>query len=151
MPFTCPNCGANFISDETCQDRFTLSQLKEVEQPNYYAVHHLSVPCYMLQHNVYSREGWLEVRKLLSKFIYEGWTPEMARRQNRVSADSGHRTWSFTKGAKLPGVEQIVWTYTIADVRLDTAEAYCADVRQWAEHILADSEQVIRTSSVAQT
>ena len=86
----------------------------------------------MLQHNAYSWEGWLEVHKLLAKFIYEGWTPAMARRQNRVSADSGHRTWSFIKGAKLPGIEQIVWTYTLADVRLDTAEAYCADVHQWA-------------------
>jgi len=142
MPFSCPNCGAGFTSDETCEDRFTLSQLKEIEQPAYYAVHHLSVPCYMLQHNAYSREGWLEVHKLLAKFIYEGWTPAMARRQNRVSADSGHRTWSFTKGAKLPGVEQIVWTYTLADVRLDTAEAYCADVRHWAESILSDSEHL---------
>ncbi len=142
MPFTCPNCGASFTSNETCQDRFTLSQLKEVEQPDYYAVHHLSVPCYLLQHNAYSWEGWLEVRKLLAKFIHESWTPTMARRENRVSADSGHRTWSFTKGAKLPGVEQIAWTYTIANVRLDTAEAYCADVRHWAERILADSKHL---------
>jgi hypothetical protein len=148
MPLTCPNCGASFTADETCQDRFTLSQLKEVEQPGYYAVHHLSVPCYMLQHNAYSREGWLEVRKLLAKFVHEGWTPAMARRQIRVSADSGHRNWSFTKGAKLPDVGQIAWTYTIADVRLDTAEAYCADVRQWAKRILADSEQLTRTSSL---
>ncbi len=144
MSFTCPRCGAVFPSDETCQDRFNASQLKEIEQPAYYAVHHLSVPCYMLQHNVYSREGWLEVRKLLSKFVNDGWTPAMARRQNRVIADSGHRTWSFTRGAKLPGVEQIVWNYTIADVRLDTAEAYCADVRHWAASILADSEQLVR-------
>lgn len=151
MPSTCSKCGASVASGETCQDRFTLSQLKEVEQPGYYAVHHLSVPCYMLQHNVYSRAGWLEVRKLLSKFIYENWTPAMARRQSRISADSGHRTWSFTKGAKLPGVEQIAWTYTIADVSLDTAEAYCTDVRQWAERILTDSEQLIRALGITQT
>ena len=50
---------------------------------------------------------------------------------------------SFTKGAKLPGVENIVWNYTIAAVRLDTAESYCADVRHWAENILADSEQLV--------
>jgi hypothetical protein len=143
MSFTCPHCRAAFPSDETCQDRFDVSQLKEIEQPAYYAVHHLSVPCYMLQHNAYSREGWIEVRKLLSKFVYGGWTPAMARRQNRANADSGHRTWSFAKGAKLPGVENIVWNYTIADVRLDTAETYCADVHHWAESILADSEQLI--------
>jgi hypothetical protein len=143
MSFTCPHCGAIFASDETCQDRFNVSQLKEIEQPAYYAVHHLSVPCYMLQHHVYSREGWIEVRKLLARFVYDGWTPAMARRQNQATWESKRRTWSFTKGAKLPGVENIVWNYTIAEVRLDTAEAYCSDVRHWAESILADSEQLI--------
>jgi len=69
----------------------------------------------------------------------------MARQHYRVNAASGHRTWSFIKGAKLPGVENIVWSYTIAAVRLDTAESYCADVRHWAESILADSEQLVHT------
>ncbi len=99
----------------------------------------------MLQHNVYSRQGWLEVRKLLGKFVYEGWTPMMARRQNRVYADSGHRNWSFTKGAKLAGVEDIAWSFTIADIRLETAERYCADVKRWAESVLTDSETLIRS------
>jgi len=68
----------------------------------------------------------------------------MARQHSRVNADSGHRTWSFTRGAKLPGVEDIVWSYTIAAIRPDTAESYCADVNHWAESILADSEQLIQ-------
>ncbi len=142
MNFTCPQCGATFKTNETCHDRFSLSQIKEMEQPAYYAVHHLSVPCYMLQHNAYSRQGWLEVRKLLSKFVYEGWTPAMARRQIRGYAESSHRKWSFTRGAKLPGVEKIVWRNTIANIRLATAEDYCADVRRWAESILSDTEQL---------
>ena len=68
----------------------------------------------------------------------------MARQQNRMRFDSGHRTWSVTKGAKLPGVEAIAWTVTIADVRPDTAENYCADVRRWAEAVLSDSEPLLR-------
>jgi hypothetical protein len=144
MSFTCPQCGAVFTTDKACQDRFNVIQMKELEQPAYYAVHHLSVPCYMLQHNAYSREGWIQVRQLLAKFVYDGWTPAMARQHSRVNADSGHRTWSFTRGAKLLGVEDIVWSYTIAAVGLDTAESYCADVRHWAESILADSEQLVR-------
>jgi len=142
MPHSCPQCRAIYTKDETCQDRFNLSQLKEVDQPAYYAVHHLSVPCYMLQHNVYSREGWLEVRKLLWKFVHDGWTPMMARRQNKGHADSGQRSWSFTKGAKLAGSEDIAWSFTVADIRLDTAELYCADVKRWAESILADTEEL---------
>jgi hypothetical protein len=143
MSSSCPQCGAVFAAGETCQDRFNTSQLKELAEPAYYAVHHLSVPGYMLQHNAYSREGWIEVRALLAKFMHAGWTPAMARRASRVSADSGHRTWRFTRGAKLAGVEDIVWSYTLADVRLDSAEAYTADVGHWAESILADSEQLI--------
>jgi hypothetical protein len=39
MPHTCPHCRATFPGEETCQERFNISQLKEVEQPAYYAVH----------------------------------------------------------------------------------------------------------------
>lgn len=145
MPYRCPHCGAVFSNGETCQDYFNTCQLKEIEQPAYYAVHHLSVPGYMLQHNLYAREGWLEVRKLLAKFVYDGWTPAMARRHYRAEADSRHRTWSFTRGARLPGVEAIVWRFTVADVKLTTAEIYCADVRHWAESILADTVALVRS------
>jgi hypothetical protein len=99
----------------------------------------------MLQHNAYSREGWLAVRELLYEFIFRDLTPAMARQQNRMKLDSGHRTWNLTKGVKLPSVENIKWTYTIADVQLDTAETYCADVLRWAERILENSEQLVNT------
>lgn len=151
MPYHCPQCGALLLNEETCQDRFNITQHKEIERPDYYAVHHLSVPCYMLQHNAYSQRGWLEVRQLLAKFIFANWTPTMARQQARFNADSRHRTWSFTKGAKLPGVENITWSFTIADLRLDTAENYCADVIQWARCILADSEELSRWTYSAVT
>jgi hypothetical protein len=140
VTYICPQCGAVLASDETCQDRFNATQLMEVEQPAYYVVHHLSVPCYLLQHNFYSRQGWLAVRALLQQFVQNGLTPAMYRQQNRKKYDSGRRTWSITKGPKLPGVDNIPWTFTIADVRLDTAEMYCADVNQWAESILEDSQ-----------
>lgn len=142
-PFTCPTCGAVFPSGETCEDYFNTGQLMEVENPtSYYNVHHLSVPCYMLQHNLYSREGWLAVRALLAEFV-AGLTPAEARRRNRQNWGSDQRKWSITKGPKLPGVEQIVWSRTVADVRLDMAEHYCADVRRWAESVLADSAPLV--------
>jgi lincosamide nucleotidyltransferase A/C/D/E len=144
MSQRCPECKAAFASGEKCRDRFDALQLKELEQPGYYAVHHLSVPCYMLQHNVYSREGWIEVRALLDKFVRDGWTPAMARRLIRRTPEIQRRTWSFTKGSRLTGVEKIAWKRTIADIRLDTAEHYCEDVRCWAEQILTDSEGLLR-------
>jgi hypothetical protein len=100
------------------------------------------VLCYMLQHNIYARSGWLGARDLLYQFVYRGLTPAAARRQNRKKLDSRKRDWSLTKGEKLPGVEAVKWTFTIADVRLDTAEHYTRDVRRWAERVLADTEQL---------
>jgi hypothetical protein len=118
---------------------------KETENPtSYYTVHHLSVPCYMLQHQVYSREGWIFARELLRQFVYEGLTPAAARQQNRQKVDSGKRGWSFTKGPKLSQVDELEWTSTIAAVRLDTADHYCADVREWAEQVLADTESLVQ-------
>jgi hypothetical protein len=99
----------------------------------------------MLQHNAYSREGWLFTRALLARFV-AGDTPDAARRRSRGALDSGRRTWSVTRGEKLAGVDGIAWTRTIADVRLDTAERYCADVRAWAASVLADSEELARAA-----
>jgi hypothetical protein len=53
MPYHCPECGATYNTDETCEDRFNASQAQELADPAYYAVHHVSVPCFMLQHNRY--------------------------------------------------------------------------------------------------
>lgn len=142
MENSCPQCGARLAEGETCTDRFNADQLREMEQPAYYAVHHLSVPCYMLQHNAYSRVGWLMVRDLLFQFVYRGVTPGMARRQ--LAAQAGKpKTFSITRGPKLPGVEDVRWTRTIADVRCDTAEHYVADVHEWAKSILADSVALV--------
>jgi len=146
MASTCPQCGAVVSAAATCQDRFDACLIKEFELAVYGAVHHLTVPCYMLQHNLYSAEGWMGARELLIQFVHRGQAPGEARRRNRIRVDSGHRSWSVTKGPRLPGVEQIRWTVTIADVRLDTAEHYVADVRRWAESVLADSEALVRSS-----
>lgn len=142
MPI-CPTCGARLAAAETCLEIFNRGQLLELEQPTYYTVHHLSVPCYMLQHNIYSQPGWLAVRQLLFEFVHAGLTPQAVRRRDRRTVDSGHRTFSFTKGSKLVGVENIRWRFTVAEVRLDTPENYCADVRRWAAIILEDSQSLI--------
>jgi hypothetical protein len=148
MPYTCPQCRAVYPTYETCEDRFNASQVTELEQAGYYAVHHFSVPCYMLQHNGYSRRGWLEVYKLLAEFV-AGLHPDEALARVRSEAGSNKRTWNFTKGEKLAGVEGVAWTRTIADVRLDSAEHYCADVRAWAASIIADAEALVRASGGA--
>ena len=138
----CPHCKAVYTNDETCEDRFNTSQLMELEQPEYYAAHHMSVPSFMLQHNAYSAKGWLVACDLLQRFVYAGLTPQEFRQQLKTSVDSGQRGWSITRGPKLSGIEKIVWSMTIADIRLDTEEHYCADIRAWAESILKSSEKI---------
>ena len=144
MSQKCPRCGAQFPSAELCRNRFDLCLALEYENPTAFgAVHHLMVACYMLQHNEYSRDVWLEARNMIARFIREGVTPEEMRKQNRSKFDNGHRRWSVTKGAKLPEFDAIVWSRTIAGVRLDNPENYCADVELWANSVLADTETFI--------
>lgn len=141
MPNHCQECGGEFPAGETCEDRHNQTQLQELEDRERYAVHHLAIPAYMLQHNRYSERGWLETRALLARFV-AGLDPQVARRQFQHEVDSGNRTFSFTRGPKLPGVEDIRWSFTMADVRSDTAANYCEDVRTWAASVLTDSEDL---------
>lgn len=139
----CPLCGAPSVNGTTCRERFDLALAKEIEDPAYGAVHHLTVPAYMLQHNGYSHDGWLYSRTLLDEFLNGGLSPADARRREQSALDSGNRTWSVTRGPKFARFDQILWTRTIADVRFDGADHYCADVRAWAAAVLADSEPVV--------
>ena len=138
----CPLCCAPNVNGASCRDRFDLALAKEVEDPAYGAVHHLTVPAYMLQHNGYSHDGWIYSRALLDEFIKGGLSPAEARRRNRSALDSGNRNWSVTRGPKFARFDQITWTRTIADVQFESADSYCADVREWAAAVLADSEAV---------
>jgi len=138
----CPQCNATLEPGETCRERFDALQLIEMSSAAYYAVHHLSVPTWMLQHNEYSRRGWLEVRRLLVDFVNEGLTPDGARRRQQSAFSDSRKGWSITRGPKLDKVEAVAWTTTVADVQSDTAEHYVEDVRRWASTVLEDTEHL---------
>jgi len=143
----CPQCGAEYAAGEDCGNRFNLCLAKEYENPSAYgAVHHLTVICYMLQHNVYSHEGWLGARELLRQFMQQGITPSESRKHTCNELDGERRKWNVTKGARFPKFGSISWTRTVADVRLDSPETYCADVRLWATSVLAETEPFIQES-----
>lgn len=68
------------------------------DRTGYGAIHHLTVPAYMLQHpSRYSREGWLEARRLLAAFL-AGKAPAEVRRQSRVRLDRWQRPWRMSGG-----------------------------------------------------
>jgi hypothetical protein len=140
----CPECGARLPGEETCRDRFTSAQLLEGEQPGRYTVHHLSVPCFMLQHHGYTLRGWLAARELVREFLEDGLTAAQAARRVQRGARGADRSWSCTRGARPPGIESVHWTRTIAEVRLEDADVYGADVRAWAQAIVRDTEAIAR-------
>ncbi|MBK8899784.1 MAG: hypothetical protein IPM53_01250 [Anaerolineaceae bacterium] len=140
----CLQCGAKVPPGGQCRDRFDLCLAYEYENPTTFgAVHHLTVACYMLQHNAYSRNVWLEAREMVALFIYKGTTPADVRKRNRQKLDSGQRSWRITKGEKLSEFDTIVWSHTIADVRLDNPEIYCADIKRWAITVLEDTDGLV--------
>ena len=136
----CPECGAKVLYGQTCIDYFHACMEKEFTDAEYGAVHHLTVPTYMLQHpSQLSRQGWLEMRKILVEFVIEGKSiPEM-RLQVRTSADSSKRVFSFRKGEPIV-FSNVVWSRTIADICLDEAMTYCADITALAQSVVTDTE-----------
>lgn len=148
MNVHCHQCGARIRAGEsTCLDRFNAIQLKEIENPDsYYKAHHLSVPCYLLQHNIYSGRRWLETYHLLERYVYAGLTPEEARQQLHGKTVGRQMSGGPSRSDKLPGVEQISWSRTIADVRDDTPGNYLEDVQKWAAAVLKDAEALVRSA-----
>ncbi len=137
-------CGARLFGDETCETLFHRCLALEYEHPSAFgAVHHLTVLCYMLQHNLYSHAVWLEGRALIGRFLRNEITPTELVKQTHQTRASMKRDGHVTKGAKLPTFQTISWSYTIADVRLTTPKLYCADVEQWAQAVFADTADVV--------
>jgi hypothetical protein len=137
----CPGSGAAVSSGEPCRGRFDRCLAKEFEDwTGYGEVHHLSVTAYMLQHpGDYSRDGWLEARRRLADYLLAGKPPAEVRRENRGRLDSGRRSWRMTRGGRVALPAGFSWSKTIADVRLDNPEVYCADVVEWARAVLSDT------------
>lgn len=133
----CPECGV------ACEAHYNECLGKEFIDPAYFAVHHLTVAAYMVQHSSkLTKEGWLFERGLLREFLIDKKPPSFIRKQNRDVVDSGKRTFKITDKNGLPKIDRTTWTKTIMDVRLETAEVYCADVEAWAMFVLGEAEMV---------
>lgn len=134
----CPECGALLEAGEACADRFHACLVLDFSDPAYGMVHHLVVATYMLQHpSRLTAEGWPAARALLKAFLHEGRTPAAVRQEDRRALDSGRRSVKLKNRAAAPVVRSRTWPATIADVRLESGEAYCASVTQWATAALA--------------
>jgi hypothetical protein len=136
----CPECGA---AQAACEARFHEFLSLEFSDAGYGAVHHLTVATYMLQHSSQlTREGWLEMRRLLREFLVAGKSPVEVRARNGPDVDSGNRKWKIKAKDGLPKIGKTRWAKTICDVRTETAETYCADVVAWARSALEEAELI---------
>jgi hypothetical protein len=143
-PKFCPQCGARFPDGKSCRSFFDQRLALEFEHPTTFGqVLFLPVACYMLQHNAYSKAAWLEARKMVALFVQHGISPDDIRRRMQQKLDKIHRGWSITKGEKLAEFDMIVWSRSIADIRVDSAEIYCADVDGWAKSVVEDTEFIM--------
>lgn len=134
----CEQCGA-----VDCEEQFHTFLALEYTDEGYGAVHHLTVPAYMLQHpQQLSADGWRMMRETLRAFLVEGVSPVELRKQARDKMDSGNRSWSVRKGPRMVLPEGYTWSQTINDIDDSTPEQYCRDVERWARSVLTDAEKL---------
>ncbi|MCC6602392.1 MAG: hypothetical protein IT327_04235 [Anaerolineae bacterium] len=138
----CPECGAQPAGEATCTDRYHACMALELTNPDYGAVHHFTVPAYMLQHpSRLSADGWRAMAQILHEFLVGGVSPARMRQLVRQQQKNQPKSFSMVKGR---AAERPSWTWrkTIMDVRLDDPTSYCADVRTWAEAVYKDIQHL---------
>ena len=139
----CPECGAIWSEEDNCTARFQRFMALEMTDSAYWAVHHLTVAAYMLQHpRQLSLRGWQEMRNLLKRCVVEGVSPAAIRAQNRKIMDSVKREWSLKKGPRLQLPADFSWTLTILSVDDSTSEQYRQDIERWARQALEEALQI---------
>lgn len=138
-PTTCPLCGANWSNtyDFTCADYFHEMIALEFIDPIAGAVHHLTVTCYMIQHDGYSDEALAEMQKMLEAVLEQGEDIQHYRQRMRPLVDSGKRTIHITRAPDAPPLPRRPWTMTIVDAGGDLDVAgYQARVTAWGQSVL---------------
>jgi len=139
----CPECNAPVRDAQTCEEIYGQFLSLEFVDPGYGAVHHLTVPAYMLQHpSRLSRLGWIVVRERLCGFL----TGKLDIAT--LKAHNNHRFAQPKKGGSLkPNRDSLsipahIWSLTIASVSSADATTYQGDIRRWAEAIVVDSSKI---------
>lgn len=132
----CEQCGAVSPNGQSCEEQFhDLLALEYQDPAGAGRVHHLTVLCYMLQHNRYSDEGRAFAISMLEANLEQGTTPRELRQQGRKALDSRTRDWNVTRPAAVH--QRIAWLMTIANVCGGDPNNHNARVVKWAESVLA--------------
>lgn len=136
MRLACESCGALSVAGETCRDCFDALLAFENERPPAFgAVHHLTVPCYFLQHPAgYSMEILGEWRSALADILDRG-TPA-SELQARVAKRFAGAKRVREVGARPPAWWPAVWPMSVHNVlrpdQRPSVPEYVARARNWA-------------------
>ena len=143
---TCSECGAEWPEGQTCQSIFDEFLVWEFQDPEYGAVHFLTVAVFMTQHGRYTDEAQAWIKQKLRQNLEEDRPVELIRRMANQETSQAKRTWKVVREAGAPPPTRIAWEMTIVDVArahdasgLDAA-AYRAAVTEWARITLKQLE-----------
>lgn len=137
----CPDCGAHWEDERTCQDHYHQMLFWEAGFPHLGEVHHLMVLCYHLQHpSKYSQEGLKFALELLPDFVEGEKSPAEVRKQVRLEVDSGRRNWKVGASEADAGeyANKVHWSRFAQDVTEGGPTGYVHQVGIWARSILQD-------------
>lgn len=138
----CPDCGAAWPDDRTCENAFHQFLYWENENPGVgQKVHALMVLCYHLQHPGILSQAWLDGAGLLLRDLVDGGLePADLRRRMAQAVDSGRRQWKIKAEPDSHGKypHAITWNTTAADVLAGGVERYGVSIHAWAAATLAD-------------
>jgi len=145
MPNTCPECGAIYHDELTCEEVFNQFLALEFSDPRYGAVHFLTVACYMIQHGRYSDEGLVWIAQRLRDYLERGIPADQIARQAAKETGQGQRDWKVNRRPGDPPQKKVAWSMTIAEVveQYQDAEAYCAAITQWARITLQEMQPLV--------
>lgn len=133
-PTTCPECGAPTVDGMTCWEQLGMIIAWELEDPEHYAEHFLTVTSYNLQHPAqFTDEALTWLRTSLIERLGHGTQAEELRRRAAI-AYGGKQRVLRDESARKPVLR--AWRMTIADVYIPgKPEDTVARIRAWAASI----------------
>lgn len=145
MPAICPECGGFNQDGLSCQSIFNNFIALEFADPEYGAVHFLTVACYMIQHGRYSDEGLEWIEKKLRDHLEHGLAVDEIRASASAEADQSVREWKVIRQPNQPSQMKINWSMTINDVAGNYRDAvsYQDLIQKWARPILNEMSPLV--------
>jgi hypothetical protein len=141
----CPDCGAILPNGLTCRSVFDEFIALELTDPEFGAVHLLTVACYMIQHGGYTDEALIWIEGKLRDYLEKGIPTEQIRQKAQKETPQDRRKWKVSRRSGDPPQVKIPWSMTIVAVATNyhNAESYRELIKQWARTTLEEMKPLL--------